>query len=520
MTRVRAVFKRLTDNGVTLNFENCEFSKSSITYLGHVVTANGIEADPAKVRAIKEMSQPTDVGHIRRFFGMANQLGKFSSTLSTFTQPVRDLLQKGDQWVWGPSQRAAFDAVKEELSKTPVLALYDPDRPTTVSADASLFGLGAVLLQEIDGVNRPVAYASRAMTPTEQRYSQIDKEALVTTWSLERFNDYLYGMLFHVETDHKPLVTLLSSKKNLDELTPRIQRFRMRLMKYTYTIAHVPGKELITAGALSRAPHVRPLTTSELRFIDKVAAHAYFVMDQIPPTVKRLAEIRARQQEDEVCRRVMRYCSEGWPSHPSLLTVLRPYWQCQHQLSIQNGILLKGIRLFIPVSMRLDMLDRLHEGHQGVVKCTARAQTSVWWPCPSRQMEELVKNCTTCAMVRQNPAEPMVAAESHLRPWQKVGTDLLYFKKATYLLVVDYCSSYVDVAKFDEVGSSAVILHLRSIFARHGIPETVVSDNGPHYASFEFTRFTNAKGCTHITNSPRFPQSNGKAERAVQTVKN
>ena len=111
--RVRAVVKRLTDNGVTLNFEKCEFCKSSITYLGHVVTADGIEADPAKVRAIKEISQPTDVGHIRRFLGMANQLGKFSSTLSTVTRPLRDLLQKGNQWVWGPSQRAAFDAVKE-----------------------------------------------------------------------------------------------------------------------------------------------------------------------------------------------------------------------------------------------------------------------------------------------------------------------------------------------------------------------------------------------------------------------
>ena len=95
-----------------------------------------------------------------------------------------------------------------------------------------------------------------------------------------------------------------------------------------------------------------------------------------------------------------------------------------------------------------------------------------------------MKNCTTCAMVRQNPAEPMIASECHLRPWQKVGTDLFFFKKVTYLLVVDYCSSYVEVAKLDEIGSSAVILHLRSIFARHGIPETVVSDNGPQYASF------------------------------------
>ena len=212
------------------------------------------------------------------------------------------------------------------------------------------------------------------MTPTEQRYSQIEKEALATTWSLERFNDYLYAMSFHVETDHKPLVSLLSSKKNLDELSPRIQRFRMRLMRYMYTIAHVPGKSLVTADALSLAPQERPLTEAEELLTDEVTAQANLVVGALPATEKRLAEIRARQLEDDVCRQVMRYCAEGWPSHPSLPSVLRPYWQVQNELTIQNGLLLKGVRLIIPTCMRLAMLDKLHEGHQGVVRCRSRAQ--------------------------------------------------------------------------------------------------------------------------------------------------
>ena len=236
------------------------------------------------------------------------------------------------------------------------------------------------------------------MTPTEQRYSQIEKEALATTWSLERFNDYLYGMSFHVETDHKPLVSLLSSKKNLDELSPRIQRFRMRLMRYMYTIAHVPGKSLVTADALSRAPQERPLTEAEELLTDEVTAQANLVVGALPATEKRLAEIRARQLEDDVCRQVMRYCAEGWPSHPSLPSVLRPYWQVQNELTIQNGLLLKGVRLVIPTCMRLAMLDKLHEGHQGVVRCRSRAQSSVWWPGLSRQLEELVRSCTACAV--------------------------------------------------------------------------------------------------------------------------
>ena len=518
--RVKAVLKRLEENGVTLNFGKCDFAKSSVSYLGHVVSAQRIEADPAKVQAIMEMEPPTNVGDIRRFLGMADQLGKFSSKLATITKPLRDLLSKHNQWTWGQSQAHAFEEVKRELSHTPVLALYDPNRETTVSADASSFGLGAVLLQRHEEAMRPVAYASGAMTATEQRYSQIEKEALATTWSLEIFSDYLYVMQFHVETYHKPLVSLLSSKKNLDELSPRIQRSRMRLMRYAYTISHVPGKNLVAADALSRSPLVRPLTADESQLAEEVSEQANLVMGQIPATETRLAEIRACQREGEVCRQVMTYCLEGWPTFPSLPGTLTPYWQVQNELTIQQGLLLKGVRLVIPTCMRLKMLDKLHEDHQGVFKCRLRAKSSVWWPGLSKQLEELVTNCTACARDRHIQAEPIIPSESRLRPWQKVATDMFFYKGHTYLLVVDYYSSYVEIAKLETVASSDVIIHLKSIFARHGIPETVVSDNGPQYAAQEFVKFAEDQGFTHITSSPRYPQSNGKAERAVQTLKN
>ena len=166
--------------------------------------------------------------------------------------------------------------------------------------------------------------------------------------------------------------------------------------------------------------------------------------------------------------------------------------------------------------MRLTMMCKLHEGHQGVVRCRSRAQSSVWLPGLSRQLEELVRRCTTCAVERCNPSEPMIASDTALRPWQKVGMHMFVYKKATYLLVVDYTSSYV--AKLAATTSPDVILHLRSIFTRHGIPETVVSDNGPQCASYEFAQFASEEGFIHVTSSPRYPQSNGKAERKLQTV--
>ena len=173
---------------------------------------------------------------------MVNQLGKFTPNLAQLTQPLRELLGKNSTWVWGPSQSEAFSLVKEELSKPTTLALYDPEAPTKVSADASSYGLGAVLMQETESNWRPVAYASRSMTETERRYAQIEKEALAITWACEKFSDYILGKPITIETDHKPLVPLLGTKQ-LDSLPPRVLRFRLRMDRFTYTIFHVPWKK-------------------------------------------------------------------------------------------------------------------------------------------------------------------------------------------------------------------------------------------------------------------------------------
>ena len=190
---------------------------------------------------------------LRRFLGMANQMGKFSPNLAQVTRPLRELLSKNRTWQWGCAQEEAFAQVKAELCKPTVLAFYTPDAPTKLSADASLHGLGAVLLQRSDGEWKPVAYASRSMSDTEKRYAQIEKEALATVWACDKFASYIVGLKFHIETDHKLLVPLLGSK-HLDTLPPRILRFRLRLARFDFTIQHVPGKLLCTADALSQAP--------------------------------------------------------------------------------------------------------------------------------------------------------------------------------------------------------------------------------------------------------------------------
>ena len=165
-----------------------------------------------KVAAITQVRTPNYVGHIRRFLGMINQLSKFSPNLAEETQPLRELLSKDKAWVCGEPQELAFHRIKKILTNAPFFVHFDPNRETIVSADASSYGLGAVLLQKQEsGEFQPVVFISHSMTPTEQRYAQIEKEALAFTWACERLADYLVALTFHVQTDHKSLVPLFTT---------------------------------------------------------------------------------------------------------------------------------------------------------------------------------------------------------------------------------------------------------------------------------------------------------------------
>ena len=252
--RLEKVLQRLQSAGLTLNSQKCHFSKVQVKFLGQVVNKDGVLPDPDKVRAIQEVQPPKTVSDVRRFLGMCNHLSKFSPTLAEKTKPLRELLNKNNHWTWGEPQQTAFVEVKQAMITSPVLSLFDQSRETVVSADASSYGLGAVLLQkQPDNELKPISYISRSLTPTEQRYAQIEKEALAFTWACERFSDFLLGLDFHILTDHKPLVPLFGGK-NLDDLPLHVQRFRLRMMRFKFTISHVPGKDLLMADALSRAP--------------------------------------------------------------------------------------------------------------------------------------------------------------------------------------------------------------------------------------------------------------------------
>lgn len=328
---------------------------------------------------------------------MTNQLSKFIPNLADKTKPLRDLLHKDRHWIWDHSQQEAFDLVKESLLSTPALALYDPNATNVASADASSYGLGAVLLQEQRyGDIKPVVYISPSLSPIEERYAQIEKEALAFTWACEHFSDFPIHIEFCIQTDHKPLVPLFSTK-NLEELPVRVQQFRIGMLRFHFSIVHVPGKDLVLADTLLRAPEGLP-TEQDLILESDTSAFIDFFMESLPASECRLKEIEEEQLNDPVCVEIAQYCAHGWPDKSCLSVPLKQYYQLSSEISVVNGLLMRNSRIIIRTKLREEVLAQIHAGHQGLNSCRERARQSVWWLGLSKEIQNLVENCQKCPL--------------------------------------------------------------------------------------------------------------------------
>ena len=421
--RLHEVLTRFHEANLTINPSKSEFRKTLIKYVGHIIGPLGISADPERVQGIKNLEAPTDVHGVRRLLGMVNQLGKFSPLLAEHSKPIRGLLSSKNQFYWGPDKQKAFDLIKQSLTNAPVLALYDPNRYTELKTDASSYGLGCALFQkQDDGDMKPVSFASRALSPTEQRYSTIEKEALGDTYGCENNRDFLIGKTFHIETDHQPLISLLGGHKDLSDLPLRIMRFRMRLMPFSYTISHVVGKSLIIPDMLSRNPVIHSLTLEEEQHCSDTENYVDMVIRHLPATDLRLQEIREKQSRDVICQTLANYCNNGWPETKHKAPEIgKVYWHLRGEITINKGLLMKAGRLFIPTEMRADILTKIHGAHQGITKCKLRARESVWWLGINSDIEKEVKACDVCAKLQNNHAEPMISTKFDDRPWKHLG---------------------------------------------------------------------------------------------------
>ena len=256
--RLKCVFDKLEKAGLKLKPKKCKFFKTKITYLGHIVSANGIETDPKKVKAVRNWTVPKTVTDVRSFLGFTNHYRRFIKSYANVARSL-NLLVSGENAnhkkaliEWTDECQVAFDKLKELCTSTPILAYVNYCKPFQLQTDASDLGLGAVLYQgDENDHQRVIAFASRSLSNTERNYPAYKLEFLALKWAItDRFHDYLYGGQFDVYTDNNPLTYILTSAK----LDATGQRWVASLANYDFRIFYKSGKTNIEADTLSRIP--------------------------------------------------------------------------------------------------------------------------------------------------------------------------------------------------------------------------------------------------------------------------
>lgn len=513
---VRKVMTRAREQNVKFNPNKVQFKVDTVQYMGHVITQEGLKADDKKITAIVNMPAPEDKQALQRILGMVNYFSKFIPRMAEITAPLRLLLKKDSKWIWDANHDRAFQEIKDALTNSPVLKFFDPSKPITIQADASQNGLGACLLQE----KPPIAYASRSLTAAEKNYAQIEKELLAIVFACNKFHQYIYGKQVEVQSDHKPLEAII--KKPLCKASPRLQRMLLRLQRYQIGITYVPGKFMYIADTLSRA-YLSNMEESKLdqEFNEDMDVMIPTLVTNLSASDNKREQLQQATVRDPELHDLLSMVRSGWPERKSdTFLSVRQYFHLQDEIHEAEGLLFCGDRLIIPRDMRKEMLTTIHECHLGMEKCKSRARLTLYWPGMSTEIDDYISKCATCNRYkRKQQKEPLIPHEIPERPWQKLGMDLFEYGARDYLVVVDYFSIYPEISVLENKTAGTVILHLKSMLARHGIPETIMSDNMP-FNSKEFKDFARSWDIELVTSSPTYPQSNGLSERMDQTIKN
>ncbi len=521
--KLQALLERCREVKLRLSLKKLQFKVAEVKFHGHILSSTGLKPDPEKVRAIMDMPNPTDTKGVQRLIGFANYLAKFMPHLSSVCEPLRRLLDKDTPWHWLPKHEAAVAQLKSLASSMPVLCYYDVTKPVTVQSDSSQSGLGCCLMQE----GQPVAFASRALTPAEKNYAQIEKECLSIVFACQRFHHYLYGReLVTAETDHKPLISIFS--KPLLSAPKRLQSMLMTLQNYSLKVVYKPGPKMFISDMLSRA--AADCTGKEAVYqrhaichLEKEQEHVQLInqAEYLNVTDHRLEIIRVHTERDDALQALKTTVLAGWPDEKEKTShLIREFWPYRDEISVQNGILYRGQKVIIPRSLRAEMLKRIHSSHIGGDACYRQARDTLYWPGMQAEIKDFVSNCSTCNEFAHNQQkETMLSHDIPNRPWQIVSMDLFSHRQKDYLLIVDHFSDFWEIELLPDLSAETVIKRCKAQFARHGQPDRVITDNGPQFGAL-FRRFAFSWEFEHITSSPRHPKSNGKAESAVKIAKN
>lgn len=509
------VLERLKQCNLTLNPNKCVFSVNKIHFYGHIFADDGIYPDPIKVKAITDLDPPSNIKELRSFLGMLNYIGRFLPDISNTTVTLRQLLHKDAIWTWSDAQEGAFKRIKEILKDVHKLAYFDTKKNTHLHVDAGPTGLGAILSQEQGDKTEIITYASRTLTETEQKYSQIEKELLAVVWAIQHFNIYLLGNKFTLHTDHKPLISILSNPHASP--SARIERLCLKIQQYKFRIVHQNGQSN-PADYLSRHPLNDKKSVNPSPAVEEYAS---FILRCATPHALSMETILEETNQDSVLQKLRQAVKEDnynfWQQDE-----LKPYKHIQHEISDVNGILLRQHRIILPESLRLKAVELAHIGHLGVVKTKQLIRTKLWFPNLDKLVEEFIKGCVPCQVnTPTNYRNAVYTTPSATHPFDVVDVDYAGpFPDGKYaFLLVDEYTRFPFVKFVSSTSFKNLQTVLNNIFSTFGFPNKLKSDNGPPFNGTDFKSHLKNCDIVHHPITPYWPEANGMVERFVKTIK-
>ena len=513
---LETVLQRLQDYNLRVNRDKCSFFQEEITYCGHKINANGLHKTQDKIEAVINAPVPENVTQLRAFLGLVNYYSHFLPNMASVLHPLYQLLKKDRKYTWTAAAQNAFDTVKEMITSDTVLTHYNPELPIKLACDSSAYGLGAVISHVMEnGEERPIAFASRTLNAAEKNYAQIHKEALSLVWGVKKFHCMLFARKFTLVTDHQPLISIFGPKKGIPATTAAcLQRYALFLQGHDYDIEYKSSKSHANCDGLSRLPYSQ---SEDLPDSDSVELYNLSQIDSLPVSA---SDVKRETRRDPTLSKVLDLTLNGWTDKPQDER-LKPYYTRRNELSVENGCLMWGIRVIIPIKLRNKVLDELHEGHLGIVKMKELSRSFFWWPQLGSDIEQLARKCLGCQVHQKAPPK----ASSHpwewpSAPWERIHIDFAGpFMGHMYFIAVDAHSKWPEVHVMNSITASKTIDILRQIFGRSGVVKQIISDNGKTFTSEEFQTFCRNNGIIHKTSAPWHPATQGLVERFVQTFK-
>ena len=518
---------RCVEKDLHLNADKFKLDYDTVKFFSHLLTKDGMKPDPKKVKDIQEWSAPKDIKELQSFLGAVNYLARFIPHLSALRAPLRDLLKKKNELIWAQNHQLCFDQIKEAVCKDITLKFYDPNLPIFIEIDASQNGIGVVLLQPLDSNftlnenNIPtklmrVAFASKTLTSTGHNYANIESELLGVVFGVLHFKHFTFGNEVNIITDHKPLVSLL--KKSLAACSSRLSKLIFKIVDYPLKVMYQPGRKMVISDALScLSTHQIPDTKETIPGLN-VTIHEVGVFSNTDNTS--MQHIQKETQNDAELQTLLQFIMKGFPmTKDECHDAIKPYFNYQEELTVVDGLVLKGQCIIIPSKLRQSCLARLHIAHMGVNKTLYQARQSVFWPGLTKDINEIILACpASMKYATKNHAEPLINDLATSKPWQVLSINNFEWKDHKYLIILDHFSHFVIVKSLDKLDTATTVKLLLIVFAEHGIPNKIRCDRGSNFPSIDFTNFCSDLGITLSVSSSYHHQS-VPAEHSVCTVK-